>query len=253
MNIRKSIVFALVIAFMMSIVLTGSGVLTQQATATTAGTTATAQTGGYVKAGDFVTQLLQGAKISVDNGDYWGKAVKMGIIPAEVKKDRTLTRAQAAYIVWKFINAVPELKDKNIPVKVEVLSPVDYTLWSRGELGANFRGAYVPWYRATGWTSDKPIYTSAYRVIRTYNIVVIDKYYKDGTVKTVHVWDRLRDYDPAKDWAKLLQKFMKEQPSKVKFDFPQDRMKALVWKNTPSSYTGWNELPEKNNFIHCIG
>ncbi|WAM31543.1 hypothetical protein [Caldicellulosiruptor naganoensis] len=63
--------------------------------------------------------------------------------------------------------------------------------------------------------------------------MVIDKYYKDGTVKTVHVWNRLRDYDPAKDWAKLLQRFMKEQPNKVKFDFPQERTKALVWDIMP--------------------
>ncbi|WP_049760259.1 hypothetical protein [Caldicellulosiruptor bescii] len=146
MNMRKSIAIVVMVAFVMSLVLTGSGSLMQQATATATSTTtkaATVQTGatGSIKAGDFVTQLLQGAKISVDNGDYWGKAVKMGIIPSEVKKDRTLTRAQAAYIVWKFINAVPELKDKNIPVKVEYLSPVDYTFWSKGEVGANFRGA----------------------------------------------------------------------------------------------------------------
>ena len=184
----------------------------------------------YITAGEFVTSLLQGAKVKPDKPlDYWRKAVRMGLIPAEVKKDKPLTRAQASYIVWKLINAVPELRDKNIPVKVEILSPVDYTFWSKGEPDANLRGVYVPWYRDP-YYGDKPIYTNAYRVIRTYNIVVIDKYYKDGTVKTVHVWNRLRDYDPAKDRVKLLERFMKEQPNKVKFDFPQDRTKALVWK-----------------------
>uniref|UniRef100_A0A7C5V2U7 Uncharacterized protein n=1 Tax=Caldicellulosiruptor owensensis TaxID=55205 RepID=A0A7C5V2U7_9FIRM len=29
-----------------------------------------------------------------------------------------MARAQASYIVWKLINAVPELKNKNIPVEV---------------------------------------------------------------------------------------------------------------------------------------
>lgn len=181
---------------------------------------------GYITAEEFIKQLLTQAQITPVT---WDKAVQMGLIPAEVRKDKFLTRAQASYIVWKLINAVPELKDKNIPVKVEILSPVDYTLWSKGEPGANFRGAYVPWYRDP-YYSDKPIYTNAFRVIRTYNIVVIDKYYKDGTVKTVHVWDRLRDYDPAKDWAKLLQRFMKEHPDKVKFDFPQERTKAAAWQ-----------------------
>lgn len=182
---------------------------------------------GFITANDFVVNLLTQAKITPAT---WDKAVAMKLIPSEVKKDKPLTRAQASYIVWKLINAVPQLKDKNIPVKVEVLSPVDYTLWSGGEPGANFRGCYVPWFGKTGWTSDSFIYTNAYRVIRMYNIAVIDKYYKDGTVKTVHVWNRLRDYDPANDWAKLLQRFMKEQPNKVKFDFPQERTKAILWQ-----------------------
>ncbi|WPX08872.1 hypothetical protein SOJ16_000029 [Caldicellulosiruptor danielii] len=62
-----------------------------------------------------------------------------------------------------------------------------------------------------------------------YDLVVIDKYYKDGTVKTVHVWNRLKDYFLPLDWWKVLQRFMKENPDKVKFDMPQDRLKAQVW------------------------
>ncbi|WP_271629038.1 hypothetical protein [Caldicellulosiruptor sp. DIB 104C] len=215
---KKFLTIALIISLVLTIVVFVKPVDTQ------AGSNA-----GYITAGEFVTQLLTQAKVTPAT---WDKAVEMKLIPPEVKKDKPLTRAQASYIVWKLINAVPELKDKNIPVKVEILSPVDYTLWPKGEPGKNFRGAYVPWYR-NPYYGDKPIYTNAYRVIRTYNIVVIDKYYKDGTVKTVHVWNRLRDYDPAKDWVKLLQRFMKEQPNKVKFDFPQERTKALVWDIMP--------------------
>ncbi|WP_162182170.1 hypothetical protein [Caldicellulosiruptor naganoensis] len=56
----------------------------------------------YITAGEFVTSLLMGAKVKPDKPlDYWGKAVKMGLIPAEVKKDKPLTRAQASYIIWK--------------------------------------------------------------------------------------------------------------------------------------------------------
>nr|WP_271628893.1 hypothetical protein [Caldicellulosiruptor sp. DIB 104C] len=80
----------------------------------------------YITAGEFVTSLLIGAKVKPDKPlDYWGKAVKMGLIPGEVKKDRPITRAQASYIVWKLINAVPELKNKNIPVSVRRVPPTE--------------------------------------------------------------------------------------------------------------------------------
>ncbi|WPX08871.1 hypothetical protein SOJ16_000028 [Caldicellulosiruptor danielii] len=98
----------------------------------------------YITAGEFVTSLLMGAKVKPNGiADYWTKAVQLGLIPQEVKKDKPLTRAQASYIVWKLINNVPELRDKNIPVKTVVLSPVDYTFWSGGDPTHNFRGAYV--------------------------------------------------------------------------------------------------------------
>ena len=71
-------------------------------------------------------------------------------------------------------------------------------------------------------------FNSKYSVM-AYDLVVIDKYYKDGTIKTVHVWNRLKDYFLPLDWWKVLQRFMKEQPQNVKFDMPQDRLKAQVW------------------------
>ncbi|WAM33316.1 hypothetical protein [Caldicellulosiruptor morganii] len=184
----------------------------------------------YITANEFVTSLLMAAKVKPNGiADYWTKAVQMGLIPAEVKKDRGLTRAQASYIVWKLINAVPELRDKNIPVKTVVLSPVDYTFWSGGDPTHNFRGAYVAWGPGDpGYGMDYTRFNSRYAVI-TYDLVVIDKYYKDGTVKTVHVWNRLKDYFLPLDWWKVLQRFMKENPDKVKFDLPSERLKAQVW------------------------
>lgn len=185
----------------------------------------------YITAGEFVTSLLLGAKVKPNGiADYWGRAVKMGLIPGEVKKDKPLTRAQASYIVWKLINAVPELKDKNIPIRTVVLSPVDYTFWTGGDPTHNFRGAYVAWGPGDS-SSSYDAYTrfnSKYAVM-AYDLVVIDKYYKDGTVKTVHVWNRLKDYFLPLDWWKVLQRFMKENPDRVKFDLPAERLKAQVW------------------------
>mgnify|MGYP001627181233 CR=1 FL=1 len=183
----------------------------------------------YITAGEFVTSLLVGAKVKPDKPlDYWRKAVKMGLIPGEVKKDKPLTRAQASYIVWKLINAVPELRDKNIPVKTVVLSPVDYTFWPGGDVTHNFRGAYVAW-SPPEWDNDPWLHFNSKYAVMAYDLVVIDKYYKDGTVKTVHVWNRLKGYFLPLDWWKVLQRFMKENPDKVKFDLPQDRLKAQVW------------------------
>ncbi|MEZ0535967.1 hypothetical protein ACAG39_01820 [Caldicellulosiruptoraceae bacterium PP1] len=185
----------------------------------------------YITAKEFVTSLLLGTKVKPDKPlDYWGKAVSMGLIPGEVKKDKPLTRAQASYIVWKLINAVPELKDKNIPVKTVVLSPVDYTFWTGGDPTHNFRGAYVAWGPGDngGWGDPYTRFNSKYAVM-AYDLVVIDKYYKDGTVKTVHVWNRLKDYFLPLDWSKVLQRFMRENPDKVKFDLPAERLKAQVW------------------------
>lgn len=183
----------------------------------------------YITAGEFVTSLLIGAKVKPNAiADYWGKALSMGLIPGEVKKDKPLTRAQASYIVWKLINAVPELKDKNIPVKTVVLSPVDYTFWSGGDVTHNFRGAYVAW-GPPEWDNRPWAHFNSKYAVMAYDLVVIDKYYKDGTVKTVHVWNRLKDYFLPLDWWKVLQRFMKENPDKVKFDLPAERLKAQVW------------------------
>jgi len=183
----------------------------------------------YITADEFVTSLLIGAKVNPDKPlDYWTKAVQMGLIPGEVKKDKPLTRAQASYIVWKLINSVPELRDKNIPVKTVVLSPVDYTFWSDGDPTHNFRGAYVAWGPGDGSKFPDTQFNSKYAVM-AYDLVVIDKYYRDGTIKTVHVWNRLKDYFLPLDWWKVLQRFMKENPDKVKFDLPAERLKAQVW------------------------
>lgn len=208
----------------------------------------------YITAGEFVTSLLLGAKVNPDKPlDYWTKAVQMGLIPAEVKKDKPLTRAQASYIVWKLINAVPELKNKNIPVKTVVLSPVDYTFWTGGDPTHNFRGAYVAWGPGDngGWGDPYTRFNSKYAVM-AYDLVVIDKYYKDGTVKTVHVWNRLKNYFLPLDWWKVLQRFMKENPDKVKFDLPAERLKAQVWVLGHHSLLGGFSTITDKNFVSTV-
>jgi len=105
----------------LSMILSFAFPVVQAGTITQAVKTAAAKI-DYITAGEFVTSLLIGAKVKPNGiADYWGKALFMGLIPGEVKKDKPLTRAQASYIVWKLINSVPELKDKNIPVKTVVL------------------------------------------------------------------------------------------------------------------------------------
>ncbi|ADQ03747.1 hypothetical protein Calow_0139 [Caldicellulosiruptor owensensis OL] len=206
----------------------------------------------YITAGEFVTSLLLGAKVKPDGiADYWGKAVKMGLIPGEVKKDKPLTRAQASYIVWKLINSVPELRDKNIPVKTVVLSPVDYTFWTGGDPTHNFRGAYVAWGPGDGYDFPETQFNSKYAVM-AYDLVVIDKYYKDGTIKTVHVWNRLKDYFLPLDWWKVLQRFMRENPDKVKFDLPQERLKAQVWVLGHHSLLGGSPTITDKNFVSTV-
>ncbi|ADQ45220.1 hypothetical protein Calkro_0313 [Caldicellulosiruptor kronotskyensis 2002] len=152
----------------------------------------------YITAGEFVTSLLLGANVKPNGiADYWGKAQTMGLIPGEVKKDKPLTRAQASYIVWKLINAVPELKDKNIPVKTEILTPWDLTLRGRG---------YLYDYMTD---LDFVLYWS--------DLLIIDYYYADGRVKTKYVWDVLKGYVMRDDYAKFLQDFAKKCPDKLKF------------------------------------
>jgi len=151
----------------------------------------------YITADEFVTSLLLGAKVNPDKPlDYWGKAVKMGIIHPEIKKTGYLTRAQASYIVWKLINAVPELRNKNIPVKTEILTPWDLTLRSRGYLYD-----YITDLDFVMYWSD---------------LLIIDYHYADGRVKTKYVWDVLKGYVMRDDYAKFLQDFAKKCPDKLK-------------------------------------
>jgi len=221
---RKLLSFILIL----SLLLTFAFPVAQAGTITQAVKTAVNKI-DYITAGEFVTSLLLGAKVNPDKPlDYWTKAVQMGLIPGEVKKDKPLTRAQASYIVWKLINSVPELRDKNIPVKTVILSPVDYTFWSGGDVTHNFRGAYVAWGPGDGSKFPDTQFNSKYAVM-AYDLVVIDKYYKDGTIKTVHAWNRLKDYFLPLDWWKVLQRFMRENPDKIKFDLPVERLKAQVW------------------------
>ncbi|WPX09510.1 hypothetical protein [Anaerocellum danielii] len=151
----------------------------------------------YITANEFVTSLLMGAKVKPNGiADYWGKAVQMGLIPGEVKKNKPLTRAQASYIVWKLINNVPELKNKNIPVKTEILTPWDLTIRGRGYL--------------------YDFLTNLNFVMYWADLLVIDNYYADGTRETKYVWDTLKGYIMRDDYEKFLYDFAKKNPDKLK-------------------------------------
>jgi len=189
---RKLLSFLLILGLL----LTFSYPVAQAGSLTQAVKTAAAKI-DYITAGEFVTSLLMGAKVKPDKPlDYWGKAVSMGLIPGEVKQDKPLTRAQASYIVWKLINAVPELRKKNIPVKTEILTPWDLTLRGRG---------YLYDYMTN---LDFVLYWS--------DLLIIDYYYADGRVKTKYVWDVLKGYVMRDDYAKFLQDFAKKCPDKLK-------------------------------------
>ncbi|WAM33804.1 hypothetical protein [Caldicellulosiruptor morganii] len=174
----------------------------------------------YITAGEFVTSLLMGAKVKPNGiADYWGKAVSMGLIPAEVKKDKPLTRAQASYIVWKLINSVPELKNKNIPVKAEILTPWDLTIRGRGYL--------------------YDFLTNLNFVMYWADLLVIDNYYADGTRETKYVWDTLKGYIMRDDFEKFLYDFAKKNPDKLK-----------VAPKTEGGYIKYD--PATKSYYYCL-
>ncbi|ADQ05251.1 hypothetical protein Calow_1709 [Caldicellulosiruptor owensensis OL] len=167
----------------------------------------------YITAGEFVTSLLMGAKVKPDKPlDYWGKAAKLGLIPAEVKKDKPLTRAQASYIVWKLINAVPELKDKNIPIEVRRVPPTEAFM-----RGICFFG---------GPLSSQEIDIRGYDLldfIQGYQLLVMEYKYADGTTQIKYVWDRYKGVSLAPGtykyiddpFRRILDEFKKKYPDKI--------------------------------------
>ncbi|WPX08868.1 S-layer homology domain-containing protein [Anaerocellum danielii] len=170
----------------------------------------------YITAGEFVTSLLMGAKVKPNGiADYWGKAVSMGLIPGEVKKNKPLTRAQASYIVWKLINAVPELKKKNIPVSVRRVPPTE----------AFMRG--ICFYGGPGGKDDAHGYVEGYDLsdfIQGYQLLVMEYKYADGRSEIKYVWDRYKGitFDPVgriakitRDFLGLINEFKKKYPDKV--------------------------------------
>ena len=170
----------------------------------------------YITAGEFVTSLLVGAKVKPDKPlDYWGKAVKMGLIPQEVKKVRPITRAQASYIVWKLINAVPELKNKNIPVSVRKVPPTE----------AFMRG--ICFFGGPGGYENEFGYIAGYDLddfIQGYQLLVLEYKYADGSTTFKYVWDRYKGitFDPvgrinkmSKDFLNLINEFKKKYPDRV--------------------------------------
>jgi len=173
----------------------------------------------YITAGEFVTSLLLGAKVNPDKPmDYWGKALQMGLIPGEVKKDKPLTRAQASYIVWKLINAVPELRDKNIPVSVRRVPPTE----------AFMRG--ICFYGGPGGYENDIDYVKGYDLddfIQGYQLLILEYKYADGRTEYKYVWDRYKGitFDPvgrvnkiSKDFLGLITEFKKKYPDKVVYE-----------------------------------
>jgi len=125
--------------------------------------------------------------------DYWGKAVKMGLIPPEAKKDKPLTRVQASYIVWKLINAVPELRDKNIPVSVRRVPPTEAFM-----RGICFFG---------GPLSSQEIDIRGYDLldfVQGYQLMVMEYKYADGSTQIKYVWDRYKGVSLARGTYKYI-------------------------------------------------
>lgn len=178
---KKLLSFILIL----SLLLTLSFPAAQAGTITQAIKTATAKI-DYITAGEFVTSLLLGAKVKPNGiADYWGKAVSMGLIPAEVKKDKPLTRAQASYIVWQLINAVPELKDKNIPVSVRRVPPTEAFMRGICFFGGPVRGdGYVVRQPVVGYDLDE--------FIQGYQLLVMEYKYSDSRTEIKYVWDRYK-------------------------------------------------------------
>jgi len=193
----------------------------------------------YITAGEFVTSLLVGAKVKPDGAfDYWGKAVKMGLVPAEVKKDRPITRAQASYIVWKLINAVPELKKKNIPVSVRKVPPTE--AFMRGI--CFFGGPY---------SDDSSFGISGYDLtdfIQGYQLLILEYKYADGTTQIKYVWDRYKGVSLApgtyksidEPFKKILAEFKQKYPNKVVYA-PRPYQKG--WMFTIDPIRDGSQLP----------
>ncbi|BCS82361.1 hypothetical protein [Anaerocellum diazotrophicum] len=209
---RKLLSFAVIL----SLLLTFAFPVAQAGTITQAVTTAINKI-DYITAGEFVTSLLIGAKVKPNGiADYWGKAQTMGLIPAEVKKDRPITRAQASYIVWKLINAVPELKDKNIPVSVRRVPPTEAFMrgicFFGGPLASNYDifNRQIVGYDLTDF-------------IQGYQLLVMEYKYADGRTEYKYVWDRYKDASLAPGtykyiddpFRKILAEFKKKYPDKI--------------------------------------
>ena len=141
-----------------------------------------------------MTSILMGGKVKAEGiADYWGKAVKMGLIPPEAKKDKPLTRVQASYIVWKLINAVPELRDKNIPVSVRRVPPTEAFM-----RGICFFG---------GPLSSQEIDIRGYDLldfVQGYQLMVMEYKYADGSTQIKYVWDRYKGVSLARGTYKYI-------------------------------------------------
>ncbi|WPX08171.1 hypothetical protein [Anaerocellum danielii] len=209
---RKFLSFIAIISLLLSLALpvAHAGTLTQAVNTIV-------NTVQYITAGEFVTSLLMGAKVKPNGiADYWGKAVQMGLIPAEVKKDKGLTRAQASYIVWKLINAVPELKNKNIPVSVRRVPPTEAFMRGICFFGGPVRGdGYVVRQPVVGYDLDE--------FIQGYQLLVMEYKYADGRTEIKYVWDRYKGISITREnyinsnsiFLGLLNEFKKKYPDKV--------------------------------------
>ncbi|WAM36592.1 S-layer homology domain-containing protein [Caldicellulosiruptor acetigenus] len=171
----------------------------------------------YITAGELVTSLLLGAKVKPNGiADYWGKAVQMGLIPGEVKKDKPLTRAQASYIVWKLINAVPELKAKNIPVSIRRVPPTEAFMrgicFFGGPLSSNYE-----------YNNLKIAGYDLLDFIQGYQLLILEYKYADGSTVIKYVWDRYKGTSLAPGtykyitdpFQKILDEFKKKYPDKL--------------------------------------
>jgi len=143
------------------------------------------------------------------------QAKTLGIVPAEVKPDSVLTRAQASYIMWNAIKKIDYLRVKNIPVSTAV-----YDLWE-------------------SYLSGKDVVLNpGYCTMAAYQFFDFLRYeitYADGTKDVKFVYNpillngkcAMDNYDTVRQ---LVQTFKKKYPQQLKISIPK-RPNIKVLKN----------------------
>ncbi|ADL41986.1 ErfK/YbiS/YcfS/YnhG family protein [Caldicellulosiruptor obsidiansis OB47] len=156
----------------------------------------------YMTAEEFVQKVFVDLKIINHSQDSWNKAKLLKVLPANLKKNSVITKAQAAYILWSTIQNAESLKQRLLPVQTNILSCWEY-------------------YKQTGKgfiTKNTPTEIA----LLHYNFVVVEKIYKDGYKKYVLVWNPYTKVRSQDDYVKLVRDFINKNPQKHKVELKEN-------------------------------